>query len=64
MSGLHQGSVLGLGLLDIFVGYMDSGIECTTGNFANDTKVCGAVNMLQGWDAIQKDLDRLDRLER
>lgn len=63
MSRLHQGSVLGLGLPDIFVGYMDSEIECTTSNFANDTKLCGAVNMLEGWDAIQKDLGRLEKLE-
>ncbi|GAB0202846.1 cAMP-dependent protein kinase inhibitor alpha [Grus japonensis] len=40
---------------------MDSGIECTLSQFANDTKLCGAVNMLEGRDAIQKDLDRLER---
>ncbi|GAB0204776.1 cAMP-dependent protein kinase inhibitor alpha [Grus japonensis] len=39
---------------------MDSGIECTLSKFAN-TKLCGAVNMLEGRDAIQKDLDRLER---
>jgi len=29
----------------IFVGDMDSGIECTLSEFANNTKLCGAVDM-------------------
>ncbi|GAB0178859.1 hypothetical protein GRJ2_000351200 [Grus japonensis] len=40
---------------------MDSVIECTLGKFSNDTKLCGAVNTLEGRDAIQRDLDRLER---
>jgi len=45
----------------IFVGDMDSEIDCTFSKIADDTKQCGAVSMLQGRDAIQRDLDKLDR---
>jgi len=55
---------LGPALFNIFAGDVDSGIECTLIKFDGNSKLRGAAEMLEGRDAIQRDLDRLQRWAR
>jgi len=45
------------GLFNIFI---NSEVECTVSKFADDTKMNGAVDTPEGWDAIQRGLEKLE----
>jgi len=60
-SDIPQVSILWPVLFNIIINNIDSGIECVLSKFTNDTKMSGAVNIVEGRDIIQRDLERLEK---
>jgi len=61
VSDVPREFITGLAIFNIFITDINSGIECTLSKFAENTMFSGVVAALEGWDAIQRDLDKLKK---
>ncbi|KAJ7408955.1 rna-directed dna polymerase from mobile element jockey-like [Willisornis vidua] len=50
-------------LLNIFINYLDTGLEGTLNKFADDGKLRGAVDSLKGREALQRNLNKSEDWE-
>jgi len=60
VSGVPQGSVLGLAFFNISINDLDEGIECTLSKFGDNTKMGRVAYTPEGCAVTQSGMDRLE----
>lgn len=58
-SGVPHGSLLGTVLFNIINKVIDKGIKCILNKFPDDTNISRVIGTPEGWNDIQRDLDKL-----
>ncbi|TRZ14353.1 hypothetical protein HGM15179_012750 [Zosterops borbonicus] len=61
VEGRKQRSVLGPEVFNILINDIHKGVECTLSRFEDDPKLRDAVGTPEGWDVIQRELDKLEK---
>lgn len=56
-----QDSVQGVTIFNIFISDIDSGVKSTHSKSVDDIKMCGAADMAERWDVIQRHQARLEQ---
>ena len=56
--------MLGPQLFTIYIDDLEEGAECRVTKFADDTKMSGKANCVEGVESLQRDLDRLSEWAR
>jgi len=59
--GISQGPIWGPILFNVFISDVDSGIACTISKSEDDTKLSDTVDTPERQDAIQRDVDKLEK---
>lgn len=62
-SSFPQVSILGLDLFNIFINYLDAGLEGILCKFTDDTKLGGSVVSLEELEALNRDIRYINALD-
>ena len=60
LAGFCRDPILGAVVFNLFINYLDAGLEGVLIKFVDDTKLGGAVDTVKAREALQRGLDRLE----